>query len=41
MLHREKAPKQHWIWTRPGRLELAGYVAIFIVVLLLVYGFLR
>jgi hypothetical protein len=37
MLNPERAPRQHWIWTRPGRLELAGYVAVFIVTLMLVY----
>ena len=36
----DKAPKQHWVWTRPGVLELAGYVAVFIVVFVLVYGLL-
>jgi hypothetical protein len=37
MLHREKAPKQHWVWTRPGVLELAGYVATFVMVFALIY----
>jgi hypothetical protein len=37
MLKRERAAKQHWIFTRPGRLELAGYVAIFIIVFALIY----
>jgi hypothetical protein len=40
MLNRERAPKQHWVWTRPGRLEFAGYVAIFVVVFVLIYGLL-
>jgi hypothetical protein len=36
----DKAAKQHWWLTRPGILELAGYVAVFIIVFLLVYGLL-
>jgi hypothetical protein len=41
MLAPEPARKQHWIWTRPGVLELAGYVAVFVGVLLLIYGLYR
>jgi hypothetical protein len=40
MLNPERAPRQHWIFTRPGALELAGYLAFFIIVLLLIYGLL-
>jgi hypothetical protein len=41
MLNPERAPRQHWIWTRPGRLELAGYAAAVVIIFILVYSFLR
>jgi hypothetical protein len=41
MLAPDKAPKQHWWLTRPDALEVAGYVAVFIVVFMLVYGLLK
>jgi hypothetical protein len=36
----DKAAKQQWWLTHPGVLELAGYVAVFLSVFLLVYWFL-
>ena len=37
MLSPERACKQSWLLTRPGLLELAGYLATFVIVFVLIY----